>query len=130
MVPLSRPAKPKTLSPDAAKRWPKVISQVEEVGTLARSDVDLIARYCEELVRQEHYENQIRKFGEVQVFKNSDGSPKYVQASCWVIMLNKSEAKLRRMASELGLTPAGRASLHVQPKAAPVVSHRQRTQIG
>jgi len=125
-VPLGRPLKPRGLSKEAAKLWPKVLDRLEAVGVLAATDVALIARYCEESVRQDRFERTLAKYGDIQVFKDPYGGIKCAQPSCWLSMLNKSETKLRRMEQELGLTPAARASLHVAPTQIPVVSSRNR----
>jgi len=103
------------------------MNELEEVGTLAIPDRQFIARYCEQLARRDELAEKVKKFGDVQIYKNPDGSVKCMQVSPWASELHRCIALLSRMAAELGLTPSGRSGLHVKPKDTPKVSSRNRT---
>ena len=130
IVASGRPTKPRRLSKEASAYWRETMDELEEVGTLAVPDRQFIARYCEELVKRDELAEKVEKFGDVQIYKNPDGSVKYMQVSPWASELHRCIAMLSRMAAELGLTPSGRAGLHVKPKGTPKVSSRNRMGAG
>ena len=125
-APSGRPSKPQRLKGAAAAYWRRVLDRLETIGVLATTDVEAIARYCETLAEYDAALIDLAKFGRLQLIKNDLGRVKCVMQSPCVGIVNKLRAELRRMEDEFGLTPASRASLHVAPKQAPLVSSRKR----
>ena len=120
VVPFGIPSKPKRLKGAAAAHWRWVCDRLEIIGVLAKTDVQAIARYCEALTEYDVATEEMAKFGHLRVV---DGELKLTPC---VRVTNALRIELRRMEQEFGLTPASRASLHVQPQAESVVSSRKR----
>lgn len=121
-----RPSKPKWLVGAAAKHWSPTLKRIQQVGTLARTDGEAIARYCLALARLIRANAMIEKIGEVHTYFGEDGKVKYRQQHPEVTILNNLYAELRRLEQEFGLTPAARAGLHVTESTATRVASRDR----
>lgn len=130
IVPAGRPEKPARLSAEASAYWEETMVDLEMVGTIAAPDRQFIARYCEELARRDKLAEKVDRFGDIQIYKNPDGSVKCMQVSPYATLLDRCIAILSRMAASLGLEPSGRSGLRVKAKDTPVVSSRNRTGAG
>ncbi len=118
--------KPRWITGKAAKVWKQVVAEMEAIGTLAASDGNAIARYCELTCRWAAAAEFIRKYGESYPLKDSEGKVKCFAPFPQVAISNKLSAELRQLERQFALTPAARAKLNVGIRKTPQIASRNR----
>lgn len=99
----SAPEMPSFLRGDARREWRRIVPELEQRGILARIDLAVLAMYCGAWGRYVEAEKMVKKHGAVTVAPSS-----YEQKSHWLTIADKAQDQLRRLATELGLSPAAR----------------------
>lgn len=102
------PVPPRELSAEAQKNWDRIISEMAEWKVFDKVDADLIAVYCETLVR---YEDAQRLASKGLLIKAHGGM--FVKNPA-IPILESSAKILTVLADKLGLSPSGRARLAVK----------------
>lgn len=126
--PAGKPTKPAWLTGEGAKLWKQVTAQLAQMGTLAKSDAQAIARYCDQVVRWVAAAEFLKKYGETYPLKDDKGKVRCFQQFPQVGIVNKLSVSILRLEQEFGLTPSSRARLKVDTneRRAPVLSSRLR----
>jgi P27 family predicted phage terminase small subunit len=111
--PLSElPPPPDYLKPMAQTMFQQVCSYTQSMGTLAESDVEVIARYSAIWERWRTAEEHLKSMesGYIEVLA-PDGSLRFSRPNKWMTQVNVSHEQLRQLETVLGLTPADRTRL-------------------
>jgi P27 family predicted phage terminase small subunit len=93
---------------------------------LAKTDGDAVALYSDLWVWLQDCRQFIRTHGESFPTYDDDGNLTGYRPYPEVSLALKLAAQVARLESELGLTPSGRAVLHVNPENIPAVPSRPR----
>lgn len=106
------PTPPDYLKPAAQAMFTLVCGYTQRMGTLAESDVEVIARYSAVWDRWRTAEEQLKKLdsGWVEVTA-PDGSLRFSRPNKWMSQANSSHEQLRQLETVLGLTPADRTRM-------------------
>lgn len=106
------PQPPDYLKPAAQQMFTLVCGYTQRMGTLAESDVEVIARYSAIWDRwrtaEEHLKGMDSGFVEVLA---PDGSLRFSRPNKWMSQANASHEQLRQLETVLGLTPADRTRM-------------------
>ena len=120
------PPQPEHLDDTERDVWQQVTAALESMGTLAETDGNAIARYCTLLVDWHKCTDYIKKNGLTYAIGTQTGGSCYQQYP-EVGIRNKLTADLLRLEQQFGLTPAARASIHIDPsKNKPATRSRKR----
>jgi P27 family predicted phage terminase small subunit len=111
------PIQPTGMTARAKVVWDRVIRSMAKSGVLAEADSDVLAAYCECVARWQMALNRYKREGLWRKYVGADGEEKEM-ASKAVPLLQTEGDRMRLMASELGLTPGGRARLKGMGKLA------------
>jgi P27 family predicted phage terminase small subunit len=108
----SLPAPPDWLRPAAKEMFSLVCGYTQRMGTLAESDVEVIARYAIIWDRWRDAEMHLAKMdsGWVEVTA-PDGSLRFSRPNKWQSQSNHCHEQLRQLETVLGLTPADRTRM-------------------
>ncbi len=110
-----RPVKPDRFSEAASRAWDWLCEELDEMGLLARSDVTIMALYCNKVAAYWANHDRLDKVGSVLISPKT-GHP-YMSAFAQVdAMLT---AQLLKILAELGLTSSARTRITVTPDAGP-----------
>lgn len=106
------PEPPAYLKPNAQAMFLRVCEYLKGMGTLARSDGEVIARYAAIWDRWQTAEEELAKLdcGYVEVL-GKDGSIRFSRPNRWMTQARDACEQLRMLEHVLGLTPADRARL-------------------
>ena len=106
------PQPPDYIKPLAQQMFRQVCEYTQNMGTLAESDVEVIARYAAVWERWRTAEEQLKGMdsGYVEVLA-PDGSLRFSRPNKWMTQANVSHEQLRQLETVLGLTPADRTRL-------------------
>jgi P27 family predicted phage terminase small subunit len=106
------PEPPDWLRPAAKEMFRLVVGYAKSMGTLAESDVTVVARYSIVWDRWQEAERKLAAGAEsfVEVLA-PDGSLRFVRPSKWQAQANCCHEQLRQLETVLGLTPADRTRL-------------------
>jgi len=106
------PTPPEWLRPAAKEMFNLVCGYALGMGTLAKSDCEVIARYSAIWDRWREAEMQLAKdgCGYVEVLA-PDGTLRFTRPSKWQYQANVCHEQLRQLETVLGLTPADRTRL-------------------
>ncbi|MGM0583283.1 MAG: phage terminase small subunit P27 family [Pseudomonadota bacterium] len=113
-LPPARPACPAHLSPVARAEWERLVEVLEETGVLTSADQGALAAYCQAYGRWVEAE---RRLAETPALLKTPAG--YLQISPWMTVANKQMELMARFMGELGLTPAARSRLAIQPTRGP-----------
>jgi P27 family predicted phage terminase small subunit len=106
------PDPPDWLRPDAKAMFTLVCGYGQKMGTLAESDVHVIARYAIVWDKWQEAEKAIAKEGECwREVLAPDGSLRFCRPTKWQAQSNHCHEQLRQLETVLGLTPADRTRL-------------------
>ncbi len=104
--PSSKLTPPKWLDKAAKKEWRRIVKLMEGLGILTDVDVDILAAYCDAVVRYAEASQQVREQG--FVVTNDKGNPIQNPA---LLAVEKYWRIKSKAAAALGLDPTSRASL-------------------
>jgi P27 family predicted phage terminase small subunit len=106
------PDPPEYLKPAAKTMFHQVCIYTQNMGVLAESDVEVIARYSAVWDRWRTAEEHLKQLdsGYVEVLA-PDGSLRFSRPNKWMTQANSSHEQLRQLETVLGLTPADRTRL-------------------
>ena len=102
------PTRPEWLLPEAKREWSRVVPDLLRLGLLAKVDRAALAQYCQWWGRYVEAERILDVKG--LVFETETG---YLMPRPEVAIAQKASDRCRQFASEFGLTPARRSSMHV-----------------
>jgi P27 family predicted phage terminase small subunit len=106
------PSPPEWLRPAAKEMFSLVCGYTQRMGTLAESDVEVIARYSIIWERWREAEMKLAKEGCGYVEVTApDGSLRFSRPNKWQSQSNHCHEQLRQLETVLGLTPADRTRL-------------------
>lgn len=106
------PDAPDWLRPAAQEMFRLVCGYTQNMGTLAESDVQVIARYAVIWDRWQEAERKLASGeGGWQEVLAPDGSLRFVRPTKWMAQSNHCHEQLRQLETVLGLTPADRTRL-------------------
>lgn len=110
-LPVDADAKPpRWLSKEARKHWRTLVPALAQAGLLSRLDGAQLAQYCATQARW--IEAQIHLNNEPLMVAMPSG---IVRPNAWFVVSNNLSAQLMRMGDVMGLNPAARARLKVDP---------------
>ena len=96
----------------AKAMFTEVCGFTHRMGTLAESDVQVIARYAVTWDRWQEAERMLAKTGESWVeVTGPDGSLRFCRPTKWQAQSSHCHEQLRQLETVLGLTPADRTRL-------------------
>ena len=106
------PSPPEWLRPAAQEMFRLVCGYAQRMGTLAESDLEVIARYSIIWDRWRDAEMQLAKDGCGYIEVTApDGSLRFSRPNKWQSQSNHCHEQLRQLETVLGLTPADRTRL-------------------
>jgi len=103
-----RPAKPKTITGEAAAEWDRVVPEIEKAGFLAVLDRAVLIRYCTAWADWCDLTVKVEQTG--KLVKGMNG---LMKNPLWT-MRNEAEATLSDLGKQLGLSPVARRRLDVK----------------
>lgn len=101
-----RPIKPRWLTGEAAKEWSKIVPKLDKMGILAEVDQTMLVLYCKTYAEYMEADSLIKSI----LIKTSNGN--IIQHPA-VSIRNAAAERLRKLASEFGLSPAARSGLNI-----------------
>lgn len=108
----SLPEPPDWMRPAAKEMFTAVCFFAQNMGTLAESDTQVIARYAIIWDKWQEAEREIAKAGESwKEVLAPDGSLRFCRPTKWQAQSNHCHDQLRQLETVLGLTPADRTRL-------------------
>lgn len=107
------PRCPKHLAPVARTEWRRVARSLYAMGVLTLIDRAALAAYCQSYAKWVEAEQKLKETP--PLLKTPSG---YVQQSPWVAIANKQLELMGRYMTELGMTPASRSRVGVDPRMA------------
>jgi P27 family predicted phage terminase small subunit len=111
VVPDGRLDPPYDLPGDVGEVWARVTDVLAAMKVASRADVDTIARYCEWVVIAQRAGTAAIEQSLLVQGSRSQVINKHVQ------VLERATNQVRSLANELGLTPAARTRIQVDPMA-------------
>ena len=117
------PAPPTWMTEGAADRYREIVSQLDEIGALAVTDLGLCERYACTYDRWRKAEKALAESGEEIHYTrllNRAGQPASAVAVPAQAQLNKCADQLAKMEAALGLTPCERSRLPATRPAGPL----------
>lgn len=108
------PSAPAWLDREAKAKWRELVPQLKCMGVLARIDRDALSRYCDTWAWWRRIRLFIDEKGETYLLRDDDGRPRYIQQLPQVAIAHKLATQLTRLEAEFGLTPAARATIHLE----------------
>ncbi len=116
------PKPPRDLDKRGRAQWRYFAPLLADMRTLGLADRQALACYCAAAGRREQAEEELGRLG--PVVKSPSGYP--IQ-NPWLAIANKSMEQMLKWGQELGLSPAARSRIKIEPVAPrEVVSHRNR----
>jgi P27 family predicted phage terminase small subunit len=111
-----------TANPVALCEWKRVTLLLEQMGTLALVDMSAVAGYAVAFARWHEAELAVQSQG--AIVRDAKGNP--IQ-NPWLAVSNRAARDMKAFGEQLGLSPASRARITVNPPAPPQgVMKRQR----
>lgn len=101
------PSCPRWLHREAKREWRRIVPELLTLGLLSQIDRAALAAYCEAYAEWWEADRTIREEGRYQTFITKTGS-EYRQVHPAVGVKNNAIDRMRRFASEFGMTPAAR----------------------
>jgi P27 family predicted phage terminase small subunit len=115
------PEVPEWLSLEAKAEWSRLAPQLADLGLLSALDRASFAAYCSAWSDFRESSEHVATEGAILV---SAAGGKYENP--WLSIKKRSSEALRKWGAEFGISPAARTSLHVAPKAKPVINKYER----
>jgi P27 family predicted phage terminase small subunit len=111
-LPRTLPQCPTWLDDEAKVEWDRVVPELAASGVIGALDMMALATYCQTFATWKQCELQVRREG-ILVDAQMGGQKVHPLAKHARDLIGE----LRRLAAELGFTPAARSRLRVPPKA-------------
>jgi P27 family predicted phage terminase small subunit len=106
------PPPPEWLRPAAKTMFTQVCEHTRRMGTLAESDLQVIARYAIVWDKWQTAERELAKTGECwREVLAPDGTLRFCRPTKWQAQSDQCHEQLRQLETVLGLTPADRTRL-------------------
>lgn len=105
----SLPECPEWLCPVARQAWQDWLPRIAAMQVLSAGDRDALAIACDTWARYLEARKHVLEMGEVVPIESRDGEARSLKRNPWSAVLAEHGDRLRRMLSEFGLTPVGRA---------------------
>ena len=115
------PKAPPGMDDEAHKWWKYYAPRLVKVRVLTALDRETLAVFCTAAARRAKAEIEIAKTGEV--VKSPAG---FATVNPWVNIATKAAELMLRYGQELGLSPASRTRIKVQPTTQPATSGKDR----
>ena len=112
-------AMPAHLGEIAAAKWRELLPLLKSVRVLTRADIEALGRYCDTWEWWLATRAKLKAEGDTYPILNDGGDVKYIAQRPEVSIAHKLAQQLRQLEHEFGLTPAARASIHVEPSQPP-----------
>tara|TARA_R100001163_G_C5054844_1_gene191344 strand:- start:730 stop:1206 length:477 start_codon:yes stop_codon:yes gene_type:complete len=106
------PEAPEWLSEIGKSEWSKVCTELFNKKMLHQIDLRLLEAYCNAISLHIETEKMLRDKGRIQVFKNSDGTLKHMQAIPYQKIANDALDRALKLATQFGFTPTARSSIN------------------
>ncbi len=103
---------PEWLSERAQDKWNEIAPLPASNGLLTECDLDTLGLYCTTWVNWREADEAIQRDGNTTTAQSG-----YKQVSPYYTIAKNERAELMRLGDKLGLNPAGRSRIHVEPKA-------------
>ena len=113
------PECPAWLDDVARAAWHDWLPRIAAMKVISVGDRDALAMMCDTWSRYMMAREKVREMGEMIVLKNRDGSIRLVKRNPFSAILAEHGDRLRKMMSEFGLTPVGRARIGAAKEQAP-----------
>lgn len=108
--PKGLPTFPEHLSEVARDEWDRLAQVLHDMGVLTSVDRAALAAYCQTYGRWVEAEQKLRDLP--SMVRTPSG---YVQQNPWIGVANKQLELMGRYMAELGMTPASRSRVEIQP---------------
>ncbi|HEX7119405.1 MAG TPA: phage terminase small subunit P27 family [Longimicrobiales bacterium] len=105
------PEMPTWMRGEARKEWKRIVPELDALGLLAKVDLAVLAMYCAAWGRYCEAEKKLKRHGMTMVSPSG-----YEQKSPFLTIADKALDQVRRLATELGLSPAARNRVVAEPK--------------
>jgi P27 family predicted phage terminase small subunit len=99
------PEPPAILSEVALKEWERITPQLERLGLISDLYLAACAAYCAAWADWCHARSKLQQLEDGYVMNVSQQAQ---QVGAWMTVANQAEERMRRWASEFGLTPSAR----------------------
>jgi P27 family predicted phage terminase small subunit len=99
--------------------WADWLPRIAAMKIMSSGDRDALALMCDTWSRYLAAREKVVKLGEVIPLKNKDGSLRLLKRNPYSAILAEHGERLRRMLSEFGLSPVGRARIGAAKEQAP-----------
>ena len=106
------PTAPEWLSEIGQIEWLKVCTELFNKQMLHHIDLRLLEAYCNAISLHIETEQMLRDKGRIQVFKNTDGTIKHMQAVPYQKIANDALDRALKIATQFGFTPTARSSIN------------------
>jgi P27 family predicted phage terminase small subunit len=110
-VTAGRPKMPEHLSADAKKEWRRIVTLLEERGTLSKADSAVLALYCENHARWLQAKRDVAEHGIIVTVTVLDRNGEQVtsrKTNPALRIAENAERSLRGFLKEFGMTPGSR----------------------
>lgn len=105
--PVSIPTPPEHLLDEAKAEWDRITAQLEPLGLVTEIDMAVLAAYCQAFARWCRAESQLKALGDAALIEVTPN--KFKQQSALLLIANRAEERMLKLATEFGMTPAARA---------------------
>ena len=122
-------AMPAHLGQLAAAKWRELLPLLQAVRVMTRADIEALGRYCDTYEWWLATRAKLRADGDTYPILNDGGEIKYIAQRPEVSIAHKLSQQLRQLEHDFGLSPAARASIHVEP-APPTQDDEDRRMFG
>ncbi|MFN0197334.1 MAG: phage terminase small subunit P27 family [Planctomycetaceae bacterium] len=101
---------PEWLTAAALEEWQRVVPEMVRLGVISGLDTIVVAQYCEMVADWIAAKAEVHEHGRTVKYESENGSV-HVQVSPWYSIAKQLGQEVKRLAAELGLTPASRPTI-------------------
>ena len=105
------PVAPKWLSEIGKEQFDIVVNQLSVLGMLYEVDLKLIEAYSNSMALHIESEQELRKVGRIQIYRNDDGDIKHAQITPLQTISKQALESALKIATQFGLTPSARTKI-------------------
>tara|TARA_R100000655_G_scaffold94445_1_gene135865 strand:+ start:81 stop:557 length:477 start_codon:yes stop_codon:yes gene_type:complete len=105
------PVAPKWLSKIGKEQFNIVVNQLSVLGMLYEVDLKLIEAYSNSMALHIESEQELRKVGRIQIYRNDDGDIKHAQITPLQTISKQALESALKIATQFGLTPSARTKI-------------------